>query len=60
MAKKRILPSGHAAFARKVPVTFEEPDLYPVDGRSRICNWIYNRLLDEANAMMAELSMLQG
>jgi putative transposase len=60
LARKRILPNGHTAFARKVPVTFESDDLYSLDGRSRICNWTYNRLKDEADGLMAELAMLQG
>jgi putative transposase len=60
LSKKRKLPDGHACFARKVGVEFAAEDAYPMDGRSRICNWVYNRLLDAANELMAELSMLQG
>lgn len=33
-------------FNRKIEVTFSKEDSYILDGQSRICNWLYNHLLE--------------
>jgi len=35
--------------AIKVPLESEEKELYILDGQSKICNWLYNYLLEKAN-----------
>ena len=33
-------------FNRKVEISFSQEDIHILDGQSKICNWLYNKLLD--------------
>lgn len=35
-------------FARKIEVIFSKEDERILDGQSKICNWLYNKLLEES------------
>ena len=33
-------------YVRKIEVAFSKEDEFILDGQSKICNWLYNQLLD--------------
>src|SRR5947208_259966 len=38
----------------KLPMEAEGSEFYSLDGQSRICNWLYNHLLEHANSVKAQ------
>lgn len=47
-------------FARKVRLVVDADAAGKLDGQSKICNWLWNRLKDEVETRMAELSIVGG
>lgn len=45
------MPRREQTSVVKIPLKLSESDKEVLDGQSRICNWLYNQLLDQANQL---------
>ncbi len=52
------MPKAESTNAIKILITFSDQGVESIDGQSRVCNWLYNHLLQRAGEVREGMAQL--